>query len=86
MEGKMKICQSCGMPMSTETLYGKNTDGSMNEDYCTYCYPEGSFNNPSETLQEMIESCIPFMMKEGYSESDARDYLVKNLTGLKRWS
>jgi hypothetical protein len=81
----MKICQSCGMPMNTEDMFGKNADGSKNEDYCTYCYPEGSFTNPSGSLQEMIETCIPFMMKEGYSETDARDYLIKNLTGLKRW-
>jgi len=81
----MKICQSCGMPMNSEEMFGKNTDGTKNEDYCTYCYPEGRFNNPSETFEEMVESCVPFMMKEGHTEKEARDYLNNNLKGLKRW-
>jgi len=73
------------MPMNTEELYGKNTDGSKNTEYCTYCYPNGAFNNPNETLAEMIETCVPFMMKEGYSETDAREYLSKTLSTLNRW-
>ncbi|MBI9012472.1 MAG: zinc ribbon domain-containing protein [Clostridiales bacterium] len=81
----MKICQSCGMPMNSEEMFGKNTDGTQNEDFCTYCYPEGRFNNPNETFEEMVESCVPFMMKEGYTEKEARDYLNNNLKGLKRW-
>lgn len=81
----MNICQSCGMPMESAEMFGKNKDGSPNEDYCIYCYPKGSFNNPNETFEEMVETCIPFMMKEGYTEVDARNYLNSNLTGLKRW-
>lgn len=81
----MKICQSCAMPMNSEEMFGKNTDGTKNENYCTYCYPEGHFNNPNETFEEMVETCIPFMMKEGRTEKEARDYLNNNLKGLKRW-
>ncbi|MBN2795548.1 MAG: hypothetical protein JXR88_09095 [Clostridia bacterium] len=33
----------------------------------------------------MVETCIPFMMKDGYTEKDARDFLETNLKGLKRW-
>lgn len=82
----MNICQSCGMPMNDAKLFGKNKDGSVNKEYCVYCYPEGSFNNPNETFEEMVETCVPFMMKEGYSEVDARNYLKENLSGLKRWT
>lgn len=85
MEELMKICQSCGMPMNDPSLYGKNKDGSPNDEYCVYCYPQGAFNNPNETFEEMVETCIPFMMKDGYTESEARDFLVTNLKGLKRW-
>ena len=81
----MKICQSCGMPLNTQELFGKNTNGTPNEDYCVYCYPQGHFNNPKETLEEMIESCIPFMLKDGHTEIEAREYLTKTLTKLKRW-
>lgn len=82
----MKICQSCGMPMNDPSLYGKNSDGTENHEYCTYCYPAGQFNNPNETFEEMVESCVPFMMKEGYTEVEARQYLNDNLKGLKRWN
>lgn len=81
----MNICQSCGMPMNSDKIYGKNKDGSMNRDFCVYCYPEGAFHKPDETFEEMVETCVPFMMKEGYTEIEARDYLNKTLKKLRRW-
>lgn len=82
----MNICQSCGMPMEKEELFGKNKDGSVNKEYCIYCYPNGAFNKPDETFEEMVETCVPFMMKEGYTEEQAREYLNNNLKNLKRWA
>ena len=35
------ICQCCGMPMEDEIL-GRNRDGSLNEDYCQWCYADGT--------------------------------------------
>ena len=81
-------CQSCGMPMADESHYGKNTDGSKNGDYCSHCYPSGAFTNPAETLEEMIESCIPFIVEDGVFASDdesARKLLTEFLPTLKRW-
>jgi len=82
----MDICQSCGMPMKNEELHGKNKDGSLNTDYCIYCYPNGEFPNPNETFEEMVETCVPFEMKEGFTEDEARQYLRKELKTLKRWA
>ena len=90
MEPEMKFCQSCGMPLN-EQVYGTNADGSMNEDYCMYCYKEGRFTNDC-TMDEMIEFCAQFvdevnknmpkpMTKEEYKEM-MRSYFPK----LKRWS
>ena len=31
---EMKLCQSCGMPLTDEIL-GTNADGSKNPDYCS---------------------------------------------------
>jgi len=80
-------CQSCGMPMSEDSLFGKNADGSKNDDYCCYCYPSGSFSNPNETLEEMIESCVPFMVEDGVcpDADSARKLLQEHLPTLKRW-
>lgn len=82
----VKICQSCGMPMAEGAdLFGTNQDGSPNDEYCKYCFKDGTFGNPDETLEEMINSCVPFMVEEGMSAEDARTYLEKVLPTLKRW-
>lgn len=81
-----KICQSCGMKLSDE-MRGKNDDGTSSEDYCRYCFPNGKFSK-KETLEEMVESCIPFRIAAGvYSnEEEARQKISSELKKLKRWS
>ena len=86
MENKNR-CQSCGMLMEDEGMYGKNMDGAPNNEYCIYCLPNGAFGNPNETLEEMIESCIPFLVEDGTcaDENAARVMLKEHLPHLKRW-
>ncbi|HBB29259.1 MAG TPA: transcriptional regulator [Clostridiales bacterium] len=81
-----QLCQSCGMPMLEENMFGKNADGSKNEDYCCYCYPNGAFSK-DETMEEMIETCIPFMIEGGTCKDKeaARAMLMSILPNLKRW-
>ena len=38
-----QFCQSCGMPLTKNEDCGTNADGSINFDYCQYCYKEGQF-------------------------------------------
>ena len=59
MEKTMKICQSCGMPL-TDELLGTNADGRKNEDYCIYCYTDGAFTSDC-TMDEMIDQCAQFL-------------------------
>lgn len=82
----VKVCQSCGMPMTEEGLFGTNTDGTKNEDYCCYCYVNGAFGK-DETLEEMIASCAPIMVQEGEfkTEEEAKKMLQEYLPQLKRW-
>lgn len=79
------ICQSCGMPM-TENEHGTNSDGSFNNDYCKYCFADGSFTK-EQTMEEKIESCIPFLIEDGECENEeqARKLLMKIIPDLKRW-
>lgn len=81
---EQKVCQSCGMPMA-EDFYGTNQDGSKNSEYCKYCYVNGAFHNPDETLEGMINTCVPFMVEQGTPEKDARAQLNELLPQLKRW-
>ncbi len=57
-----KFCQSCGMPLNNEALLGTNKDHSKNEEYYMYCYENGEFKGDM-TIEEMIEFCIPHMVK-----------------------
>lgn len=51
-----KICQSCGIPIDSEEQLGCNQDGSMNLDYCKYCYENGDFID-KVSMQEYIQMC-----------------------------
>jgi hypothetical protein len=83
---EMIRCQSCGMPRTDETLVGTEKDGAKNEEYCIYCYENGEFKQPELDLAGMIETFVPFMMKDlGMSESAAREHLNHYLPKLKRW-
>ena len=86
-EMNQKFCQCCGMPMGeTDELYGTNTDGSKNEDYCKYCFEHGDFTFQG-TMEEMIEICIPPMTaaNPNMSEADARKIMLVWFPTLKRW-
>jgi len=81
------FCQSCGMPMSEENMFGKNADGSKNDDYCCYCYPNGAFCNPAETMEGMIEICIPHVLEANVcpDADSARKMMQEFFPTLKRW-
>ncbi len=54
-----KICQSCGMPIKSNDMLGINKDGSINNDYCKYCYKDGEFID-KVTMEEYIEMCSKY--------------------------
>ena len=76
------ICQCCGMPLEDE-LIGKNQDGTLNEDYCKWCYADGTYTYSD--MDELINVCIPHMVKEGFSEEQARAYMKDQLPKLDYW-
>ncbi|MBP1991101.1 effector binding domain-containing protein [Paenibacillus eucommiae] len=80
------VCQSCGMPMPDEALYGTDKENNKVTEYCKYCYEDGAFTQPELTLGEMIEVCVPIMVKEGMEEQAARTMMQSYLPNLKRWS
>ncbi|MBI6863318.1 effector binding domain-containing protein [Lysinibacillus fusiformis] len=78
-------CQSCGMPLTDEALLGTEKEGHKNQDYCTYCYEEGSFKQPNLTVEEMIDICVPHLKGDGMPANEARTMLTSFLPSLKRW-
>lgn len=79
------LCQSCGIPLSDENLLGINEDGTKNKDYCIYCFKDGKFTDDG-TMEEMIEFCVPHMVKQGIKEKKAREMLNNLFPNLKRWA
>ena len=47
------------MPIDDST-FGKEADGSKNEDYCHYCYADGHFTKEC-TMDEMIELNLNYL-------------------------
>lgn len=83
----MIFCQSCGMPLAKDEDYGTNKDGSKNQDYCVYCFKEGKYTNPGETMENMIEFCIPHVVEanKGMTPEEARKSMQEWFPKLKRW-
>jgi len=81
------LCQSCGMPMNApEARYGTEKDGTLNRDYCSYCYDHGAFSGNS-TMEEMIQICLPFE-KEARPDKTEEELLKEMhelFPTLKRW-
>ncbi len=85
MEATMKFCQSCGMPMNTpDAKYGTEADGNESKDYCSYCYEGGRFHK-EETMEQMVESCVPFVKEHYGSDEAARAAMMEFFPKLKRW-
>ena len=76
------ICQCCGMPLE-DTIISREKDGTLNEDYCQWCYADGNYTYSD--MDELIEVCIPHMVKEGFTEDQARNYMKQNLPMLDYW-
>ena len=76
------ICQCCGMPMEDEIL-GRNRDGSLNEDYCQWCYADGTYTYSD--MDDLIDVCVPHMASQGFSEEQARSYMKEMLPKLDYW-
>lgn len=76
------ICQCCGMPLE-DSIIGRNKDGSFNEDYCKWCYADGTYTYSD--MDNLIEVCIPNMVNENFTENQAREYLKQELPKLDYW-
>ncbi|MBQ6067197.1 MAG: helix-turn-helix domain-containing protein [Clostridia bacterium] len=76
------ICQCCGMPLEDEII-GRNKDGTLNEDYCQWCYADGTYTYSN--MDDLIDVCIPHMAKQGFTEEQARAYMKQRLPRLDYW-
>ena len=76
------ICQCCGRPLEDEIM-SKEKDGSINEDYCKWCYKDGNFTY--NDIESLISFCENTMSNETFSKQQVRDYMNNLLPKLKHW-
>ena len=41
-EPRKLFCQCCGMPIDDDSILGRDKDGTLNEEYCKWCYVDGT--------------------------------------------
>ena len=81
---KNKICQSCGMPISGEKQLGTNKNGSLNKDYCKYCFENGEFID-KVSMEEYIEMCSKFGAQANMTNEEMKNFCSQLFPTLKRW-
>ena len=77
------ICQCCGMPLEDDDIIGHNHDGSFSEDYCKWCYADGTYTY--NDMDDLIEVCVKNMVSENFTEEQARSYMKELLPTLDYW-
>lgn len=78
------ICQCCGMPLSEDGMISKETDGTFNEDYCKWCYTDGSFAYQSkDSLLDYLVGHMP--NPDNLTDDERRTQFDSYLSELKHW-
>ena len=76
------VCQCCGMPLD-DTIISHEKDGSLNEDYCQWCYADGTYTYSN--MDDLINISVPHMVAQGFTEEQARSYMKQILPTLDYW-
>ena len=76
------ICQCCGMPLE-DAILGRDRDGALNEDYCQWCYAEGTYTYSD--MDQLIDVCVKHMASDAFPEEQARAYMKQLLPTLDYW-
>ena len=66
-----------------DDIIGHNHDGSFNEDYCKWCYADGTYTY--NDMDDLIEVCVKNMVSENFTEEQARSYMKELLPTLDYW-
>jgi len=78
------FCQCCGMPLQEDAWISREPDGTLNEDYCQWCYADGRFVYPTrDSLLDFLVTHMP--NPEALPEDEMRRRLNQQLSQLKHW-
>ena len=74
------ICQCCGMPLTDDSIISHESDGSLNEEYCKWCYADGTYTY--HNMNDLINICVKNMVNDQFTEEQARSYMEEILPQL----
>lgn len=76
------VCQCCGMPLDDATI-SHELDGSFNEDYCKWCYSNGTFTYSDP--EALLDFLVQHMANDTWPPDLVRTYFENLLPTLKHW-
>ena len=76
------ICQCCGMPLE-DAFISREPDGTMNEEYCKWCYAGGKFAYTDR--KELTDFLVGHMANENWPAEQVRAYFEAQLPKLDYW-
>ena len=71
------------MPMEEDSILSREPDGTINEDFCQWCYTDGAFTYP--TMESLIDYLSRTFSSEQWPEDAARAYYAEALPKLAHW-
>ena len=77
------VCQCCGMPLEDDASVSREPDGTLNEEYCKWCYNQGQFAYSS--MEELTSFLVEHMSNENWPKEQARAYFEAQLPQLGHW-
>lgn len=77
------VCQCCGMPLENDDIISHDVDGSINENYCKWCYADGTYTYSD--MDDLIDVCVEHMVSDVFNEEQARTYMKELLPTLEYW-
>lgn len=75
------FCQCCGMPLDDDSI-SRETDGAFNEEYCKWCYTDGTFVYSS--IDELADFLVGHFAADQPKE-ESRKNIKTQLSTLKHW-
>ena len=78
----LKLLSKCGMPLEDQVM-SREADGSLNEEYCQWCYADGQFVYTS--IEQLIDFLVEHMSNEHWPKDQIRAYLQGMLPTLQYW-
>lgn len=62
--------------MEEDEILGREKDGTLNEEYCKWCYADGTLHYSN--MEDLIDVCVKYMVNENLTEEQARAYMMEN--------